>query len=477
MDLYNKIYINGQYVIPSGTEEMELINPTNKQITGKVVLGNVEDTRSAIAAAKVAFKTFSKTTVEERAEFLLRLHQSLLERSDRLTEATVKEYGAPISVARMLTHIAVNAFLHTKESLESYSFIRTVGSAKVHMKSIGVVGAITPWNANATHMANKIAPVLAAGCTIVVKPSEFSAAQTEIFIEAIHAANIPQGVINIVNGNGEVVGEELTRNPDVTGITFTGSTQIGKRIAEVAAANLKRVTLELGGKSPTVILEDADFTKAVPLAVSAGFINSGQACLAGTRVLVPESRLEEVKRLMATTIESLKVGDLWNDASVIGPMVNQKQYDRVQYYINRAIEDGAQVVVGGAGSPGGLEAGYYVKPTVFSNVTNDMTIAQEEVFGPVLSIITYKTEDEAIDIANDTAYGLQAFVFSGSKERGNYVADQIVAGRVSVNGLHDEPKAPFGGFKNSGIGRDHGTYGIEEYLEPKSILGYDAVIS
>ncbi|MFD0085167.1 aldehyde dehydrogenase family protein, partial [Priestia megaterium] len=282
--------------------------------------------------------------------------------------------------------------------------------------------------------------------------------------------------INIVNGKGEVVGEELTRHPDVTGITFTGSTLIGKRIAAGAAANLKRVTLELGGKSPTVILDDADLTKAVPLAVGAGFINSGQACLAGTRVLVPESRLVEVKRLMAETVEALKVGDLWNEAAVIGPMVNQKQFERVQHYINQAIEDGAEVVVGGAGSPRGLEDGYYVKPTVLANVTNDMTIAREEVFGPVLAIITYKTEEEAIEIANDTLYGLQAFVFSGSTERGNRVAEQIVAGRVSVNGLHDEPKAPFGGFKQSGIGRDHGIYGIEEYLEPKSILGHNAVL-
>ncbi|GGG60230.1 aldehyde dehydrogenase family protein [Paenibacillus radicis (ex Gao et al. 2016)] len=476
MHVYDKFYINGQFVKPLGTEQIELINPANKQAAGKVVLGNVEDTQKAIEAAKAAFKTYSKTSVKERGEILSRLHEALSDRSDRLTEATVQEYGAPVSVATMLTKIAVDAFSHMKETMESYPFIRTAGTAKVRMEPVGVVGAITPWNANATHIANKIAPALAAGCTVVVKPSEFSAAQTEIFMEAVHAADIPAGIINIVNGKGEVVGEELTRHPDVTGITFTGSTLIGKRIAAGAAANLKRVTLELGGKSPTVILDDADLTKAVPLAVGAGFINSGQACLAGTRVLVPESRLEEVKRLMAETVEALKVGDLWNEAAVIGPMVNQKQFERVQHYINQAIEDGAEVVVGGAGSPQGLEDGYYVKPTVFANVTNDMTIAREEVFGPVLSIITYKTEDEAIEIANDTLYGLQAFVFSGSTERGNRVAEQIVAGRVSVNGLHDEPKAPFGGFKQSGIGRDHGTYGIEEYLEPKSILGHNAVL-
>ncbi|TVX99087.1 aldehyde dehydrogenase family protein [Cohnella terricola] len=476
MNVYDRIYINGQFVRPSGTEELELINPTNKQAAGKVVLGNIEDTRNAIEAAKAAFKTYSKTSVEERADILSRLRESLSQRYDRLTEATVAEYGAPVKVAKMLTQLAINAFSHMKETVESYPFVRAAGTAKVRMEPVGVVGVITPWNANATHLANKIGPALAAGCTVVVKPSEFSAAQTEIFMEAVHAANVPAGVINIVNGKGEVVGEELTRHPDVTGITFTGSTAIGKRIAAGAAANLKRVTLELGGKSPTVILDDADFTKAVPLAVGAGFINSGQACLAGTRVLVPETRLEEVKRLMAATVGGLKVGDLWNEAAVIGPMVNQKQFERVQRYINQAIEDGAEVVVGGAGSPEGLDDGYYVKPTVFSNVTNDMTIAQEEVFGPVLSIITYKTEDEAIEIANDTPYGLQAFVFSGSTERGNRVAEQIVAGRISVNGLHDEPKAPFGGFKHSGIGRDHGTYGIEEYLEPKAILGHSSVM-
>ncbi|GAB6928241.1 aldehyde dehydrogenase family protein [Paenibacillus sp. JCM 10914] len=476
MNVYDKIYINGQFVKPLGTEELELINPVNKQTTGKVVLGNVEDTRNAIEAAKAAFKTYAKTSVEERVDILSRLHESLSQRFDKLTEATVSEYGAPVTVAKMLTQIAINALSDMKETAQSYPYIRAAGTAKVRMEPVGVVGVITPWNANATHLVNKIGPALAAGCTVVVKPSEFSAAQTEIFMEAVHAANIPAGVINIVNGKGEVVGEEITRHSDVTGITFTGSTAIGKRIAAGAAANLKRVTLELGGKSPTVILDDADFTKAVPLAVGAGFINSGQACLAGTRVLVPESRLEVVKRLMATTVESLKVGDLWNEAAVIGPMVNQQQFERVQRYINQAIEDGAEVVVGGAGSPQGLEDGYYVKPTVFSNVTNDMTIAQEEVFGPVLSIITYKTEEEAIEIANDTPYGLQAFVFSGSTERGNRVAEQIVAGRISVNGLHDEPKAPFGGFKSSGIGRDHGTYGIEEYLEPKAILGHGSVM-
>ncbi|MFF2481727.1 aldehyde dehydrogenase family protein [Paenibacillus sp. NPDC058071] len=476
MNVYDRIYINGQFVKPMGTEELELRNPVNKQVTGKVVLGNVDDTRNAIEAAKAAFKSFSKTSIEERMEILARLHDSLSQRFDKLTEATVSEYGAPVSVAKMLTQIAVNAFSHMKETVESYPFVRPAGTAQVRMAPVGVVGVITPWNANATHLANKLAPSLAAGCTVVVKPSEFSAAQTELFMEAVHAANIPAGVINIVNGKGEVVGEELTRHPDVTGITFTGSTAVGKRIAAGAAANLKRITLELGGKSPSVILDDADLTKAVPLAVSAGFINSGQACLAGTRVLVPESRLDEVKRLMAETVGALKVGDLWNEAAVIGPMVNEKQFERVQHYINQAINDGAEVVVGGAGSPEGLDGGYYVKPTVFANVTNDMTIAQEEVFGPVLSIITYKTEEEAIEIANDTPYGLQAFVFSGSTERGNRVAEQIVAGRISVNGLHDEPQAPFGGFKNSGIGRDHGSYGLEQYLEPKAILGRNAVM-
>ncbi|MEK8128751.1 aldehyde dehydrogenase family protein [Paenibacillus filicis] len=477
MHVFDKIYINGQFVKPIGLEELELINPANKQVTGKVVLGNVEDTQLAIAAAKSAFKHFSKTTVQERADMLLRLHQSLLSRFDRLTEATVEEYGAPVSVARMLTQIAVDAFLHTKEDLESYSFTRTAGKAKVRMEPIGVVGAITPWNANATHLANKIAPALAAGCTLVVKPSELSAAQTQLFAEAIHEAGIPAGVINIVNGKGEVVGEELTRHPDVGVMAFTGSTQVGKRIAAGAAAQLKRITLELGGKSPTVILDDADLSKAIPLAVRAGYINSGQACLAGTRVIVPASRLQEVKQLMASAIEAVQVGDLWDEATLIGPMASQKQYDTVQRYIRQALEDGAELVAGGPGSPEGLHTGYFVKPTVFASVTNDMTIAREEVFGPVLAILTYQTEEEAIEIANDTPYGLQAFVFSGSTERGNRVAEQIVAGRISVNGLHDEPKAPFGGFKQSGIGREHGTYGIEEYLEPKAILGHYAVLA
>ncbi|MFC0330185.1 aldehyde dehydrogenase family protein [Paenibacillus sepulcri] len=476
MKIIDQIYINGQFVKPLGTEELELINPANKQVIGRVVLGNAQDTRLAIAAAKAAFKTYSKTTVKQRTDMLQRLHDALMNKFDQLTQATIEEYGAPVSVATMLTKLAADAFLHTKEVAEEYEFTRIAGKAKVHMEPLGVVGAITPWNANSTHIANKLAPALAAGCTVVLKPSELSAIQTQLFAECIHEAGIPAGVINIVNGRGEVVGEEMTHNPDIAVMAFTGSTRVGKMIAMGAAEQLKRVTLELGGKSPNVILDDADFTKAIPLAVSAGFINSGQACLAGTRLIVPESRLEEVKRLIKTAIDAVKVGNLSDKTSLIGPMVNQKQFDTVQRYIRQAIEAGAELVAGGEGSPEGLEGGYFVKPTVFANVTNDMAIAREEVFGPVLVILTYKTEEEAVEIANDTSYGLQAFVSSGSLERANRVAEQIVAGRISVNGLHDEPKAPFGGFKQSGIGREHGIFGIEEYLEPKAIIGHDALL-
>ncbi len=464
------IYINGQFVRPHGTERFDLFNPTTNQTIGQVVLGDEEDTRAAIAAAKSAFETFATTTSEQRMEYLQRLHDAVTTRLDDLIAASIEEYGAPVQRARASSEMAADSFLHYKTVLQDFDFIRTAGHSKVSMEPLGVVGIITPWNANAGFICNKLATAIAAGCTAVIKPSEMSATQTQILAEALHEAGLPAGVYNIVNGRGDVVGAELTRHPDIAKISFTGSTAVGKAIARGAADTLKRITLELGGKSPNIILDDADLAKAIPMAVSACFMNSGQACIAGTRLLVPQDRLEEVKALVKTTIEKVSVGDPKDPTTTIGPLVSPKQYDRVQQYIKAGIEEGAELLIGGEGHPAGLEAGNFVRPTAFAGVKGDMKIAREEIFGPVLSIMTYTTEEQAIAMANDTVYGLQAYVSSASTERANRVASRLVAGRVLINTLSHDPMAPFGGFRQSGIGREYGTFGLEAYLEPKTII-------
>jgi aldehyde dehydrogenase (NAD+) len=472
MKTFDQIYINGKFTRPHGTEVLELINPTTKKAASRVTLGDASDTQAAIAAAKAAYRTFSQTTKEERMQYLQRLHDVVSARFDELVATMVDEYGGTLQMCKGTARRAANSFLLAKETLKKFDFVRYVGRSKVVLEPLGVVGIITPWNASYSFICGKLATALAAGSTAVIKPSELSASQTQLLTECLHEAGLPPGVFNIVNGRGETVGAQITRNPDIAKISFTGSTVVGKKIARDAVDTMKRVTLELGGKSPNVILDDADLEQAIPLAVSAVSINSGQACVAGTRLIVPESRLEEVKRLLEKAFAAVKVGDPHESDTAIGPMVTLKQYERVQRYIRSGVEEGAELVTGGEGPPAGLEDGYFVRPTVFANVTMDMTIAKEEIFGPVLAVLTYKTEAEAIQIANDTVYGLQAYVSSSDLNRANRVAAQIVAGRVFINGLYEEPEAPFGGFKQSGMGREFGTYGLEEYLEPKAIMGY-----
>jgi aldehyde dehydrogenase (NAD+) len=471
MHTIDHIYINGQFVTPHGTEMFDLINPTTGQLDGQVRLGDVEDTRRAIAAAKAAFPAFSRTTKAERGAILQRLHDAVLARADDAANALIEEYGGPRSSSVARSRYTANMFLDVKKVMDDHAYVKTVNKSKVVLVPVGVVGIITPWNSSAWFVANKVATAIAAGCTVVVKPSELSARQNQILIEAFHAAELPPGVVNIVNGRGDVVGAELSVHSDINKISFTGSTPVGKQIARLGVDTMKRVTLELGGKSANVILDDADFAKAIPNAIAACYMNNGQACIAGTRLLVPAHRLEEVKALAKAAAEAVVVGDP-HDANVsLGPIVTQKQFDRVQHYIGVGIAEGAELVTGGPGKPTGMEAGYFVKPTVFAGVTPSMTIAKDEIFGPVLSIMTYETEEEAIAIANDTPYGLQAYVSSTNLARANRVADQIVAGRVHINGIHDDLIAPFGGFKQSGIGREFGPYGLEAYLEPKAILG------
>lgn len=470
MKTIDKVYINGEFVTPHGTTFFDLISPTTNELIGKVILGDETDTQHAIASAKAALKNFAKTSKEERIGYLQALHDAVLKRKEELVAVMVAEYGAPLQFAKMSIAHAISSFPNAIETLKNFEFIRTVGHSKVRLEPLGVVGLITPWNASNGFICSKLATAISAGCTTVIKPSEMSALQTQLITECLHEAGLPKGVFNIVNGLGEVVGAEITRHPDIAKISFTGSTLVGKTIARGAVDTMKRVTLELGGKSPNLLLEDADFEQAIPIAIAAAYMNSGQACIAGTRLLVPENRLEEVKNLVKSAVATVKVGAPENEDTNIGPMVSIKQYNRVQDYIKLGLAEGAELLIGGPGKPIGLAAGNFVQPTVFIHVNNQMRIAREEIFGPVLSIITYKTEEEAIEIANDTDYGLQAYVSSSNIERANAVAAQINAGRVLINKLTHDPQAPFGGFKQSGMGREFGVYGLETYLEPKTIL-------
>lgn len=466
----NKIYINGEFVSPQGTDTFDLIDPTTNRKTGEVILGNEEDTKAAIAAAREAFKTFSKTTKAERIVLLKKLHEAVSKREEELVSTMVKEYGGTLQFCKMSVQNAISAFTTTIEILESFDFERTAGHSKVRFEPLGVVGIITPWNASNSFICNKLATAIAAGCTAVIKPSEMSAQQTQLIAECFHEAGLPKGVFNMVNGLGNVVGTEITNHSDIAKISFTGSTITGKTIAKGAVDTMKRVTLELGGKSPNIILEDADFDKAVPMAVFGAYMNNGQACIAPTRLLVPQNKLNEVNELAKQAVRNVKVGQPNEEDTTVGPMVSAKQYERVQTYIRLGQSEGATLLAGGEGKPEGLEDGHFVKATIFTNVRNDMRIAREEIFGPVLSIIPYQNEEEAIKIANDTPYGLAAYISSSSKEHAEHVAAQIDAGRICINGFAHDPLAPFGGFKQSGIGREYGVFGLEAYLEPKAIL-------
>jgi aldehyde dehydrogenase (NAD+) len=463
-------YIDGSFVESHGREVMEIIKPTNGQVIARVTLGDEEDTRHAIAAANNAFASFGRSSKDERAKILRRLHAAASARLNDLTAAMVEEYGGVVQFAGLIVQSGVHAFRAAEQALEELPLTRSWGKTTVTLEPVGVAGLITAWNASALFICLKLASAIAAGCTVVIKPSEFSSLQTRVLVEALHEANLPKGVLNVVTGLGNVVGAELVRNPDVAKISFTGSLAVGEKIMRDGAETMKRVTLELGGKSPSILLDDAVLEQAIPSALVMAFLNSGQACAAGSRLLVPKSRLDAVKRGIRDAMRTLAVGDPADPQTAIGPMVSQQQYERVQSYIRKGIEEGADLLVGGEGHPEGFEAGYFVKPTVFVNVKSEMTIAREEIFGPVLCVIAYDSEDEAIRIANDSKYGLHAAVLGNDLQRARRIASQIRAGRVVINGMKDDPQAPWGGFKYSGIGREYGRYGIEAFLEPKAVL-------
>ena len=466
----DKLYIDGAWVPSTGTKTIDVINSTTEEVMGRIPEGTTEDVDKAVAAAKAAFGAWSKTSVEERGKYLQRITEGLQARMGEIADVVSKEVGMPLNLSNMIqAGLPLMTFGSMQQILSTFEFEETIGNSLIVKEPVGVVAAITPWNYPLHQISLKVAPALAAGNTVVLKPSEVAPLNAFILAEVIHEVGLPAGVFNLVTGVGPVVGERMAEHPDVDMVSFTGSTRAGKRVAEVGAQTVKRIALELGGKSPNVILEDADLAKAVPAGVGGAFLNSGQTCTALTRMIVPRSKLAEVEELAAKAAEGFTPGDPFEATTRLGPLVSKAQQDRVRDYINKGVEEGAKLLTGGPEQPEGLDKGFFVKPTVFSEVRNDMTIAQEEIFGPVLSIIPYDTEEEAVQIANDTIYGLAGAVWAGDQEKAKAVARQIRTGMVDVNGGGFNPMAPFGGFKQSGRGREAGKYGLEEFLEIKSM--------
>lgn len=470
MQNIDRIYIDGAFVTPQGEELSPLFNPATEEQIGSVRLGDARDVDAAVAAARRAFPAMSRTSKADRIAMLKRLSAAVSARADDLIATMTEEYGAPAYFTGFAVQRAASVFLDMAKTLENYEFHRTIGRAEVEMRAVGVAAAITPWNSNYGFICSKLATAIGAGTTIVIKPSEMSALQTQLLAECLHEAGLPKGVLNIVNGIGTVAGAALSAHRDITKISFTGSTASGRAILAAAAQTIKRVTLELGGKSPTLILDDADLDQAIPQILMAGFANSGQACIDGTRILAPESRFDEIQDRLKVATEAMKIGPATDPAVQIGPMVSLKQWERVQSYIRLGQQEGAIMLTGGEGRPEHLDRGWFVRPTIFTGVTNQMRIAREEIFGPVLCVIPYRDEAEAIAIANDTDYGLAAYVQSSNLERARRIAGQIESGRVTINAAPHEPQAPFGGFKQSGIGREFGAFGLEAFMEPRAII-------
>jgi len=473
MHTYDKIYINGAWVPSEGKGVLEVTNSATEEVIATIPDGTVGDVDKAVAAARAAFDGWSNLPKEKRAEYLMKIHAGLEARTQEIAEAVAREVGMPVGLSTMIqVGLPKGNFAITAGLLSTYEFEEQIGNSLVVREPFGVVGCISPWNYPLHQIALKVAPALAAGNTVVVKPSEVAPINAFILAEIVHDAGLPAGVFNLVTGVGPVVGEAIAAHPDVDMVSFTGSTRAGKRVAEVAAQNVKKVSLELGGKSPNVILDDLDdegFTKAVAAGVGKCFSNSGQTCTALTRMLVPRARLAQAEQIAAATAAKFTVGDPFDPATRLGPLVSAVQRERVRGFIQTGIDEGATLVTGGTDSPEGLSAGFFVRPTIFSNVTPDMTIAREEIFGPVLSIIPYDDEDEAIRIANDTVYGLAAGVWSATPEHAKQVARRLKAGQVEVNGGSFNPAAPFGGYKQSGLGREAGKFGLEEFCEVKAM--------
>jgi aldehyde dehydrogenase (NAD+) len=474
MDHVKQFYINGQWVAPHTSDTLDVINPATEQPIESIAMGGADDVDDAVAAAKAAFETFSLTTKDERLALLDSIIAVYAGRMDELADIISQEVGAPLWLAQIAQAAAGLGHLATARGvLADFEFETQQGGTLLVREPIGVCGMITPWNWPLNQIACKVAPAIATGCTMVLKPSEVAPLNAIIFAEIMDAAGVPAGVFNLINGDGVSVGAPLSAHPDVDMMSFTGSTRAGIEVARNSAASVKRVAQELGGKSANIILDDADLEAAVARDMAGMCTNSGQSCNAPTRMLVPAARMDEAAAVATAAAKSVVVGDPRADGVTIGPVVSATQYSRIQQLIEKGIGEGAKLETGGPGKPEGLETGYYVQPTVFSHVTNDMTIAREEIFGPVLVMIGYEDDDDAVRIANDTVYGLAGYI-SGSGDRAKAMARRIRSGNVHLNGAGPDFNAPFGGYRQSGNGREWGALGFEEYLETKAIIGYDA---
>ncbi len=470
-----KFYINGAWVDPVEPRSVDVVNPATEAVLGQISLGSAKDVDLAVAAARAAFATYSKTTREERMALLERIIAGYKKRFNEIGAMISAEMGAPMTMAvKMQAGAGMGHFMTALAVLKDFKFTETMGTTEIVREPIGVAGMITPWNWPANQITCKVAPALASGCTMVLKPSEVAPYNAIILAEILHEAGVPKGVFNLVNGDGPGVGSAMAAHPGIDIMSFTGSTRAGIEVAIRSAPTVKRVSQELGGKSPNILLDDCDFQKMVTQGVQACMRNSGQSCNAPTRMLVPAARMKEVAGIAKAAADSLKVGDPNAEGMDLGPVVSAVQFKKIQDLIAKGIDGGATVAAGGPGRPDGLTKGYYVWPTVLADVDNSMAIAHEEIFGPVLVIIPYKDEAEAIRIANDTPFGLAAYVSSGDRDHAIRVAREIRAGMVHINGAFGDPKAPFGGMKQSGNGREWGKFGFDEYLEVKAMMGYSA---
>ena len=474
MDHARQFYINGQWVEPLTDETLDVVNPATEEVIDSIAMGGSDDVDAAVAAAKAAFETFSLTTRDERLALLDRIIEVYKSRIAEMGNLISLEVGAPVWMAQRAQATAgVGHFATARKVLADFEFEKEMGTTLVVREPIGVCALITPWNWPLNQIACKVAPALAAGCTMVLKPSEVAPLNAILFAEILDEAGVPAGVFNLVNGDGVNVGSPLSSHPDVDMVSFTGSTRAGVEVARAAAPTVKRVAQELGGKSANIVLDDADFATVIARDLATMCNNSGQSCSAPSRMLVPAARMDEAAAIAVAASKDIVVGDPKDDTSKIGPVVSEVQYNRIQQLIEKGISEGAKLEVGGPGKPEGLETGYFVKPTVFSHVSNDMTIAREEVFGPVLVMIGYDDDDDAVRIANDSAYGLSGYI-SGDSDRARAMARRIRTGNVHLNGARGDLNAPFGGYKQSGNGREWGEFGMEEFLETKAIMGYSA---
>jgi acyl-CoA reductase-like NAD-dependent aldehyde dehydrogenase len=466
----DKIFIGGEWVEPSGADPIEVVNSTTEEVMGTIPGCTPVEVDRAVEAAREAFESWSQTSREERAGYIAAIAEGLNERAEEIATTIAQELGMPLKLSRIVqVGLPTSQFASTPQLMEEVAWEEEIGNSRVLREPVGVLGAITPWNYPLNQIACKVSPALAAGCTVVLKPSEVTPLNAFLLTEVIESAGLPAGVFNLVTGTGPVVGEAIAGHPGVDMVSFTGSTRAGRRVSELAAATVKPVAMELGGKSPNLILDDADLVKAVPDGVAKCFLNSGQTCSALTRMLVPRQRLAEVEELAKAAAETFTPGDPFESGTRLGPLVSDVQRERVRGYVQKGIDEGARLLTGGAEPPEGLERGYFVRPTVFSEVTPEMTIGQEEIFGPVLVIQPYEGEDDAVRIANSTPYGLSGGVWSADSDRAIRVAKRIRTGQVEVNGGAFNPHAPFGGYGQSGHGRENGRYGIEELLQVKAL--------